>query len=107
MRLNRIRRIATLAVTGVLCGMALLWPVPGTGQTNGGDAALFFESKIRPLLAEKCYSCHSDKLQRGGVRLDSRETLLKDASALPVLTAGDPEKSALIQAIRYTGKSTM
>ncbi|HLK58529.1 MAG TPA: PSD1 and planctomycete cytochrome C domain-containing protein [Chthonomonadaceae bacterium] len=107
MSVIRLRRVVTWLAVCVLIGATALWPAPGTGQTNGGDATHFFETKVRPLLAEKCYGCHGDTLQRGGVRLDSREALLKDASALPITTPGDPEKSALIQAVRYTGKIKM
>src|SRR4051794_20944706 len=63
----------------------------------------FFESKIRPVLVERCYSCHSadsEKL-KGGLRLDSREGVLKGGDNGPVIVAGDPEKSSLIRAIRF------
>ena len=36
-------------------------------------AAEFFEKSIRPVLAENCFSCHSDRKQKGGLRLDSRQ----------------------------------
>ena len=63
----------------------------------------FFESKIRPLLAEKCYKCHSkegDKV-RGGLLLDTRESVLHGGNTGPALVAGNPDKSLLIQAVRY------
>ena len=103
----KLGRAAALGITGLLCGAALLWPAAGTGQPNGAEAALFFETKVRPVLAEKCYACHSDRAQRGGVRLDSRAALLQPAGALPIVTPGDPEKSALLQAVHYTGKIKM
>src|SRR5580700_10629242 len=55
----------------------------------------FFETSIRPLLAEKCYSCHSATEQRGGLRLDSREAMLKGNAHGPVLAPGDIEKSVI------------
>jgi hypothetical protein len=36
------------------------------------EAVRFFESKVRPLLAEHCFQCHGEKKQKGGLRLDSR-----------------------------------
>lgn len=64
----------------------------------------FFESKIRPVLANSCYSCHSvDKLKKelkrpkGGIKFDSRAAILKDYLAEP----GKPEESIMIEAVRY------
>jgi cytochrome c553 len=61
----------------------------------------FFESKIRPLLAGNCYSCHTNSAL-GGLRLDSREAMLKGGSRGPALAAGDPEQSLIVKAIRQT-----
>ncbi len=63
----------------------------------------FFEAKIRPLLVEKCYQCHSkesDKV-KGGLLLDSREAVLAGGNTGPALIPGKPDESLLIQAIRY------
>jgi len=64
------------------------------------DSPDFFETRIRPVLATNCFSCHANS-QLGGVRLDSREGVLK------VIVPGDPDKSALIVAVRQTGKVKM
>ncbi|HXG61209.1 MAG TPA: PSD1 and planctomycete cytochrome C domain-containing protein [Planctomycetota bacterium] len=63
----------------------------------------FFEKKIRPVLVEKCYSCHSAQAPKlkANLRLDSREGLLKGGDMGPALKPGDPDGSLLIQAIRY------
>jgi hypothetical protein len=65
--------------------------------------AEFFEKKIRPLLVEKCHKCHSTqaKKQKGGLLLDSRAGLLKGGDSGPALVPGQPEKSLLIEAVRY------
>ncbi len=63
----------------------------------------FYQNKIRPILAENCYKCHSheaDKI-KGGFVLDSREGLLNGGEDGPVITPGDPEKSLLIKAVRH------
>jgi hypothetical protein len=64
----------------------------------------FFESKIRPVLADSCYKCHSTLAEKvkGGLLLDSREALLKGGDSGPVIVAGDPDASLLIKAVRYT-----
>lgn len=63
----------------------------------------FFESKVRPLLAEQCYRCHSTKAEKlkGGLLLDHGSTLLSGGDAGPVVAPGDPDKSLLVEAVRY------
>ncbi|HMF19220.1 MAG TPA: DUF1549 domain-containing protein, partial [Gemmataceae bacterium] len=90
----------------VIAGGALICAVSRAQEkTNPDPAAIeFFESKIRPMLAEHCFRCHSSTAKRlkGGLLLDSREGILKGGESGPVIVAGKPEKSRLIQAIRYT-----
>ena len=67
------------------------------------DTAEFFEKKIRPVLVERCYKCHStgsEKL-KGGLHVDSREGLLKGGDTRPAIVPGQPEKSLLIEALTY------
>ncbi len=63
----------------------------------------FFESKVRPILVERCYECHASnsKTVRGGLLLDTREATLKGGDTGPGLVAGNTEESLLIQAIQY------
>jgi hypothetical protein len=63
----------------------------------------FFESKIRPILVDACYKCHSrqaDKV-KGGLLLDTREGLLHGGNGGVVIVPGKPDDSVLIQAVRY------
>lgn len=62
----------------------------------------FFESKIRPLLADNCFECHGPKKQKGGLRLDSRPAILRGGESGPALVPGDSAKSLLIEAVSYT-----
>ena len=64
----------------------------------------FFENKIRPVLANNCYKCHSQQAEKvkGGLLLDTKEGLLKGGENGPVIVPGDPEKSVLIKAVRYS-----
>jgi mono/diheme cytochrome c family protein len=66
----------------------------------------FFEAKIRPLLSKNCFTCHTREAS-GGLRLDSREALIKGGKNGMVVTPGDPESSRLIQALRYSSKIQM
>jgi hypothetical protein len=79
------------------------------GSTNDRAGTAFFEEHIRPLLAEHCYKCHSRQAKslRGGLRLDSREDWLKGGENGPVIHPGDPDRSLLIQAVRYEGDLKM
>jgi cytochrome c553 len=67
----------------------------------------FFETKVRPLLAERCQRCHSTraKKQKGGLLLDSRAGILKGGGRGAAVVPGQPEKSLLVQAVRYANDS--
>jgi hypothetical protein len=61
----------------------------------------FFETKVRPILVQRCYECHSGQESNGGLRLDYREGLLKGGDSGPALQADEPQGSLLLCAIRY------
>src|ERR1700681_3141455 len=63
----------------------------------------FFEKKIRPVLAEKCYGCHGpeSKPPAGGLRIHTRDGLRKGGDSGPAIVPGDPAQSLLIEAISY------
>ncbi len=78
------------------------------GIARGAAAAdiEFFEKKIRPLLVERCYECHSGepgKKIKGGLRLDHADGWRMGGDSGPAIVAGNVEQSALIKAVRYTG----
>jgi hypothetical protein len=87
--------------------------LPGASEARKGQPTLaresieFFEKRIRPLLTEKCYKCHSAGAEKikGGLLLDSRSGWMKGGESGPVILPGDPEKSRLIHAVRYTDSS--
>jgi hypothetical protein len=65
----------------------------------------FFEKRIRPILAERCYECHSqEKKIKGGLVLDYRDGLLHGGESGVVIVPGAPEKSKLIEAVRYQNR---
>src|SRR3954463_2507526 len=63
----------------------------------------FFESKIRPILSEKCYKCHSleQNKSKGGLTLDTRDGLLKGGDSGPGVKPGNAADSLLLKAISY------
>ncbi len=63
----------------------------------------FFEKTIRPILINRCYECHSVESgkSKGGLLLDSRDAILKGGDNGPALVAGNPEKSRIIESVRY------
>ncbi len=90
------------------CLLASILPfaVLAQAQTPADPANDFFENKVRPVLAANCYACHTSA-QMSGLRLDSKEALLKGGDTGPAIVAGDPEHSLLIQAVRQTGALKM
>jgi hypothetical protein len=61
----------------------------------------FFEKTVRPILIERCVPCHTAEKAKGGLRLDTRENLLKGGNAGPVVVPGKVADSYLVTAIRY------
>jgi hypothetical protein len=67
----------------------------------------FFETKVRPLLADHCYSCHGEKKQSAGLRFDTIAGLKAGADDGPVVAPGDPAKSRLIKSVKREGEFPM
>ena len=67
----------------------------------------FFESKIRPVLVNNCYKCHSQQAAKikGGLLLDTQAGWAKGGDNGPVIVPGNPDKSSLIRAVRYTDEN--
>ena len=71
--------------------------------TPSEEQLQFFESRIRPLLVDKCYVCHSRDAEElgGGLLLDSRAGIAKGGATESVMIPGDPDKSLLMKAVGY------
>ena len=78
--------------------LALLW---ATSLYAGDQEAALFTSKIQPLLAHNCFACHTNS-RLGGLRLDSRESLLAGGKSGPAIQVKNPDDSLLIQAVSHT-----
>jgi mono/diheme cytochrome c family protein len=72
-------------------------------EAGGSD---FFENKVRPILANNCYSCHTDE-PAADLHVDSREALLKGGKSGAAIVPGDPAKSLMIEAVEQNGKLKM
>lgn len=104
MRRSRIFSLILLAASS----LALPALVHATGQTISDEQANFFERKIRPVLIEKCYQCHSAESNKikGGLTLDTKDGTLNGGDTGPAVVPGRLDDSLLIAAIRYANEDT-
>ena len=100
--------VKTRLLSCVFAALVLAIPRAGAEPAPRADELAFFESKIRPVLVESCYKCHSTSSTklRGGLLLDTREGIRRGGDTGPAIVPGDLEKSLLIEAIRYTNDDT-
>ena len=97
-----MRSLAVLLV--VASGLAPDWCAASEAVSiDERAAAEFFEKKIRPVLATRCYECHAhDKAgDSGELAVDSRAALLKGGDRGPIIVAGKPDESLLLKAVKY------
>jgi hypothetical protein len=87
-------------VLATMAGLSMVGPVSRAGEPGAGSES-FFELKVRPVLAGTCVKCHGVTKASGGLRLDSREAMLKGGDDGPAVTPGDPEGSPLVRAVRH------
>jgi hypothetical protein len=95
---------AVYLLAGLALVAAALAASPTTAAEPAPDGSAFFEKNIRPVLVERCYGCHSagaPKL-RGELWLDSRAGVLRGGAGGPVIVPGQPDKSRLVRALRYS-----
>ena len=98
------RLIAACAVARLSPAVLILvlpFSVPAAGQDWSAEDLEFFEVRVRPVLATQCSSCHSESNAMSGLRLDSRDAVLKGGNRGPAAVTGDPGESLLIRAIRH------
>src|SRR5262249_58389129 len=92
--------------------LLLLLAAPAAPTKGEPDGVEFFEKKIRPVLVEHCYKCHSAEAQakkklRGGLRLDTREGLLEGGDTGPAIVPGKAKESLLYKSLRHDGDLAM
>jgi len=103
MRMSRVFLLAALVATG---------PSVAIAAEPDQAAVDFFEKKIRPVLVEQCYSCHSaeamgKKKLKGDLQLDTKDSTLKGGETGPAIVSGKPAESLLIKALRGKDVSQM
>src|SRR4051812_46290127 len=91
--------LAALPLASQIAAEARQAAAPGTAPAP--PSSEYFESYVRPVLAANCFDCHAEE-KMGGLRLDSRDAMLKGGRSGPALVPGDPEKSLIIEAVRQT-----
>ena len=89
-----------VVVIGILLGFDF-YGVSTSCWAQSAEKADFFEQKIRPLLHQHCYECHSADEASGGLLLDRAETTIKGGETGPAVVPGDVAASLLIKAVRY------
>ncbi len=102
--------LAGMHLTGLTLSADDAPGIPRTGiaeKRESREQADFFEAKIRPILEEHCFKCHGTRKQESGLRLDSRESMLRGGDAGLVVVPGHPEASPLIEAIGHRGAIKM
>ena len=86
-----------LRTAPIFCGTLSLLACGISAAAEPAGSAEVFEKRIRPVLSEQCYKCHSSTSEKlkGGLMLDSREACLKGGDTAPAITPGDPENVAV------------
>ena len=90
------KRRSVLAFAGVAGFAASV-----SAETFPADQIAFFENNVRPLLAERCQSCHGATKHQNGLRLDSRAAVLQGSDYGKVVEPGNPSASKLLKAVKH------
>lgn len=96
-----MNRCVLTVVASVIC---ILTPSSVAAEPTTDDQLAFFERQIRPVLIKHCYKCHSgetDKQRKGGLNLSTRADSVRGGESGPAVVPGKPDKSLLVEAIRY------
>ena len=83
--------------------------IAAAAEAQDSTGIEFFETRIRPVLAENCYSCHGADATplQGALRVDSRAALLSGGNGGPAIVPGKPERSLLMRALRHEDELKM
>src|ERR1700689_3184352 len=93
---------ATIVALPVLMLSFAVTVVAGEAPAEHAPAFEWFETKVRPILVDHCYTCHSaDTKPAGGLRVDDRNGLLVGGNSGPAIVPGDPETSLLLKRVNH------
>ena len=100
---SKKRNLASSAPLTVVLALIVAAPrawadqTPSAGPSESASAVAFFEQKVRPILVNHCYACHSaDTKPAGGLRVDDRRGLLEGGNTGPAVVPGDPASSQIL-----------
>jgi len=93
---------STAVLVAILAAAPPVRPQEAADRERAGIE--FFEKRVRPVLVERCYECHSPQAKKlkGNLLLDTKAGVLKGGDLGPSIVPGDPDKSLLVKAVRYT-----
>ena len=89
----------------LLAAAVLALPVDGAAATP--EQLEFFESRVRPVLFEKCSACHGEQVQSANLKLTTAAGFHKGGESGLVFSETDPSSSRLLAAVRYEGSLKM
>jgi hypothetical protein len=78
-----------------------VFALAASASAQDRDGVEFFEAKIRPVLVDNCFKCHTGQKPKADLLLDTRGGMLKGTDNGPVIVPGEPAKGLLMKAIRY------
>ena len=102
---RRAGRIRLTAASVCAIAIAAFGSASFAAERDAAGNHDFFEKKIRPVLIEHCYKCHSAAAGKaeGGLALDTRRAMRAGGSSGPAVVPSDEEKSLILAAIRHDG----
>ncbi|MEQ9407503.1 MAG: PSD1 and planctomycete cytochrome C domain-containing protein [Fuerstiella sp.] len=105
---GQFRQSSAVATLTQLCVFWLILASPVVGQADeDGDSEHFFETKVRPLLVAHCVRCHGAEEQNGGLRLDTRASLMRGGDSGPAAVPGAVDRSLIIRAVAGSDELSM
>ena len=107
--MDHARRSSGLMTTYLVAWALASWSLAQPARAADEAGVKFFETKVRPVLAENCYDCHGPESGKGKakLRVDSLEALRRGGDSGPAIVPGDPNASLLILAVRHDGAVEM
>ncbi len=102
----RARVVVSIIVAGSTLAVAIAADDTDSRPVDADDIA-FFENRVRPILVDACFECHGPTKQESGLRFDRREAFFRGGQSGPPVSAGDPDASLLIRAVRRQGDLRM
>ena len=98
---NAMKRIRTHIVIVVAAFAGSAARADDQSVESDAEGIRYFETHIRPLLAEHCHSCHGAKKQESSLRLDTFNGLMRGGDSGPAVVAKDVKQSLLLTAVSY------